>query len=198
MKRRGIAFAVILVLAGCSNASNHSSPRDSNARRTRIVRVRLVSAPPPVKRACRTASRRLDAGIYCPTLVPPKWGTQMEVCAGCNGTFSATGSFPAPRGYVGIPGEYRTGHFTIWAEPHRLIRQWLVGCNGNPFGHTVIAGLRMTWTTCPSGSELDSGHVLLEWSTGRWLYALSLHSNTPTNRRLLRIMAAHLALIRGT
>lgn len=120
----------------------------------------------------------------------------MEVCNGCNGTFSATGSFPAPRGYRGVPNEYRTGHFTIWAEPRSLIRQWLVGCPGKVLGHIRIRGLSMVWSTCPSGSELDAGHVLLEWSRNRWRYALSLHSNTPTNRELLRVMAEHLSEVR--
>lgn len=159
--------------------------------------VRLVRAPAEVHRACLRASRRLHAVIYCPTRVPPKWGTQMLVCAGCNGTFSATGSFQGPRGYVGAPDSPGWGHFTVWAEPHRLIRQWFVGCpHGRIFGHIRMRGLEMTWSTCPSGSELDSGHVLLEWSKDGWEYALSLHSNTPTNRQLLRVMAEHVIEVR--
>lgn len=118
----------------------------------------------------------------------------MQACADCNGTFSATGSFPAPRGYRGV--EYRTGHFTIWAEPQRLVQQWLVGCPDKVLGHIRIRRLSMVWTTCPSGSELDAGHVLLEWSRNRWRYALSLHSNTPTNRQLLRVMAENLIEVR--
>ena len=46
----------------------------------------------------------------------------------------------------------------------------------------------MTWVTCPSGSTPDAGHVLLQWSRKRWIYALSLHGDTPMNR-LLRAIA---------
>lgn len=50
----------------------------------------------------------------------------------------------------------------------------------------------MTWVTCPPGSTLDSGHVLLRWRHERWAYAVSLHADTTTNRRLLRDVAATL------
>lgn len=183
--------ASILVCEGCGTSGGRSTATSPPV----VNGVRLVRAPAPVHRSCVVAARRLRAVIYCPTRVPPKWGTQMLVCAGCNGTFSATGSFPAPRGYVGA--EYRTGHFSIWAEPRRLIRQWYVGCpDARVLGRIRVGGLEMAWTTCPSGSELDSGHVLLGWSRNGWRYALSLHSNTPTNRRLLRVMAAHLVQVR--
>jgi hypothetical protein len=109
-----------------------------------------------------------------------------------------TGSFyPVPRGYIGEPGE-GGGHFTIWASPPRLIRDGYVGCtDGRILRHLPIAGLQMTSIYCPPGSELDSGHVLLEWSSEGWVYALSLHSNTTTNRRLLRLIADHLVVVIG-
>src|SRR5947208_8143350 len=114
--------AAILVCGGCGTSGSRSTAANPYV----VNGVRLVRAPPPVYRACVVAARRLRSVIYCPTRVPRKWGTQMQVCADCNGTFSATGSFPAPRRYVGV--EYRTGHFSFWAEPRRLVRQWLVGC----------------------------------------------------------------------
>jgi hypothetical protein len=159
--------------------------------------IPLVRAPRAVRNACVKAARQLKVGIYCPTLVPVKWGTQMLVCAGCNGTFSATGDFPAPRDYLGPPDESRAGHFTIWAATASLIQQLFVGCtDGRISGRSRIAGLGMTWIDCPPGSELDSGHILLEWSRGSWIYGLSLHRDTPTNRRLLRVIAAHVVKVR--
>ena len=73
--------------------------------------VQLVPAPTALARGCTDAARRLGIAVQCPTRVPRGWSPR--VCAGCNGTFSATGWFPAPRGYVGQPGE-ATGHFTVW------------------------------------------------------------------------------------
>ncbi len=114
------------------------------------------------------------------------------MCIACNGTFSITGEFPAPKSYIGVPGD-SAGHFTVWASPPKLIRKGYVGCTtGKTFGHVIIARLHMQWVNCPAGSTLDSGHVLLEWSQDTWVYVLSLHSDTRTNRKLLRTMAAHL------
>jgi hypothetical protein len=156
----------MVLCGGCGTSGRHVHGRNPYV----VNGVRLVRAPAAVHHACND----------------------------CNGTFSATGSFPAPRGYRGVLNEHRTGHFTVWAEPRKLIRQWLVGCpDGRVFGRGRISGLATTWTTCPSGSGLDSGHVLLEWSRDNWRYALSpLHSNTPTNRQLLRIICRP-AVLRG-
>jgi hypothetical protein len=121
----------------------------------------------------------------------------MLVCNGCNGTFSLTGSFPAPHGYVGPPGEVGVGHSTVWAATMKFIREGYVGCtDGRTIRHEKVAGRDTTWIFCPPGSELDSGHVLVEWSRRGWIYALSLHSNTSTNRRLLQIMAEHVIEVR--
>lgn len=185
--------AGVLACAGCA-ASGHEA---SKANRYAVDGVRLVRAPPAVRATCMTASRRLRVVIFCPTRVPPKWGTQIEVCTGCNGTFSATGSFHGPRDYVGVPGAPGWGHLTVWAATQRLIDQGFVGCtDGRTLNHETIAGRRTTWIFCPPGSELDSGHVLVEWSSNHWIYALSLHSNTAMNRQLLRIMAEHVAEVR--
>lgn len=108
---------------------------------------------------------------------------------GLNGIFSGSGWFLAPRGYVGQPGK-PTGHFTVWAAPPAKIREGYVGCpDGRRSGGAHVRTATMEWVTCPSGSTLDSDHVLLQWSRRHWRYALSLHSDTPTNRGLLRAIA---------
>ena len=152
--------------------------------------VHLVPAPTALVRGCTDAARHLEVAVQCPTRVPRGW--RPRVCAGCNGTFSATGWFPAPRAYVGQPGE-ATGHFTVWAAPPRRIQQGYVGCvRGRALQRTRVRGVTMTFVTCPPGSSLDSGHVLLRWSREGWLRALSLHGNTRLNRLLLLRMAATL------
>lgn len=187
-----VALAVAMLgAAGCGNAGGSAQGGPLV-----VDGVRLMRAPPQVHRACLRAARRLHVVIYCPTLVPPKWGTRMQVCAGCNGTFSSTGSFHGPHGYVGTRDSPGWGHFTMWAAPHRLINQGYVGCtDGKRLSQETIDGRRTRLISCPAGSELDSGHVLVEWSDQGWIYALSLHGNTPTNRRLLRVMAEHIAKV---
>ena len=121
----------------------------------------------------------------------------MLICNDCNGTFSLTGSFPAPHGYIGPPGEVGSGHFTVWAATSKFIREGYVGCaDGRTISRDEIAGRKTTWVVCPAASELDGGHVLVEWSKDGWTYALSLHTNTATNRSLLRIMADHVIGVR--
>jgi hypothetical protein len=160
------------------------------------VEVSLERAPRALLRGCSTAARRLKVAIYCPTRVPGHW-TVAHVCAGCNGTFSATGWFPTPAAYVGQPGEH-TGHFTVWAARPRKVREGFVGCpNGKRARPTRVAGRNAAWVTCPSGSTLDGGHVLLQWSRHGWLYAISLHADTSLNRNLLRRIATTITIVKS-
>jgi hypothetical protein len=186
----GATALVVIVLAGAGLAERHQVRQDfegSDALQSQVASIRLIPASSTLRRGCSRAARRLKVAVYCPTRVPARWSPR--ICAGCNGTFSATGWFPAPKGYVGQPGE-QTGHFTVWAAPPRLIREGYVGCtNGTRSGHLRLARFRMVWITCPEGSTLDSGHIVLQWSRGRWTYALSLHTDTPPNRSILRTVA---------
>jgi hypothetical protein len=193
-----VALLAVTLLADGGLAQSplaYESPAASGALlRPMATSIRLVAASSTVRRGCLRAARRLKAAVYCPTRVPAGWSPQ--ICAGCNGTFSATGWFPAPKGYVGQPGE-RTGHFNVWSSPPRLIREGYVGCaNGTRSGARLrIAHLRMAWIVCPEGSTLDSGHIVLQWSRGQWIYGLSLHSDTSTNRATLRAIARSLVRV---
>jgi hypothetical protein len=71
-----------------------------------------------------------------------------------------------------------------------------LGCAGvRPFAVSTFRGHRAEWVNCPSGSENDSGHVLLEWRTGSYLYGVSAHGHTHLNRALARYVSAHLRLV---
>ena len=191
------ALAAPVLLAGCTFGGTKPHHLNSTGRHRPVVTIPLVAAPVSLRRSCAKAARKLKTVIYCPLRVPAKWTPQF-LCAGCNGTFGATGYFEAPRGYIGsrTPGE-TTGHFTVWAATHDKIRDGYVGCVNRPTaGHLRVRGRTMAWIVCPPGSSLDGGHVLLVWSQGGWKYALSLHSDTPTNRMLLSRIARHLLAVR--
>jgi len=198
--RRPICVGVVVVaLTACGAAGSkapHARPGASTLpQRPKVATVRLVSSSAVVRGSCLRAARRFKVTIFCPMRVPAHWVTYGGVCVGCNGTFSITGGFTAPRSYLGMVRGY--GHFTVWAARPKFVRQGYVGCtDGRPSGQTRIGVLQMRWMDCPQGSGLDGGHILLQWSHGGWLYALSMHSDTSTNRQLLRIMARHLAQFR--
>jgi hypothetical protein len=192
------ALLAVALLADGGHAQSRLAPEGPAASgallRPEATSIRLVAASSTLRRGCSRAARKLKAAVYCPTRVPAGW--LPRICAGCNGTFSATGWFPAPKGYVGQPGE-RTGHLNVWAAPPRLIREGYVGCaNGTRSGARLrIAHLSMAWIICPRGSTLDSGHIVLQWSRGGWIYGLSLHSDTSTNRAILRTIARSLVRV---
>jgi hypothetical protein len=185
-----VAASAALLIGAAVVATTSSASRETVSHPSIAPTIPLRQAPTALRRGCERAARRLNVSIYCPERVPARWKPQL--CVGCNGTFSATGWFPAPTGYVGTPGE-PTGHFTVWAARPRFIRDGYVGCtNGKKLGRLLTAHLRMTWLRCPAGSSLDSGHILLQWTSSSWVYALSLHTDSSTNRRLLRMIARHL------
>lgn len=205
--RRAATPALILMIMGalfvaCQNersgskaSTNPHSVGTTSTDGTVIDGIRFAATPAGVVRGCRQA-QRLTFDVYCPKFLPRGWSTG-PICVGCNGTFSITGFFIGPPGYVGVPGS-NTGHLNIWASPREGLAQLFVGCvDGKKKGFTHEAGRTMAWIVCPPGSELDSGHLLLQWRRGRVYYGLSLHSNTPANRALLRFMASHLIRIRA-
>ncbi|MGZ5288803.1 MAG: hypothetical protein ACXWZU_12205 [Actinomycetota bacterium] len=53
------------------------------------------------------------------------------------------------------------------------------------------------WVTCPDNRNppQDSGHVMLEWTEAGIVYAVSVHTDTPVNRRLALFLAQHLVLV---
>ena len=61
-----------------------------------------------------------------------------------------------------------------------------IASGGQPAGTTTVRGSAARWLTFPAGSELNSGHVLLEWREADVTYGVSLHGDNGTNRRLAR------------
>lgn len=183
-----LALGLAPTVAACGGP--HPAPV---TRAERSVTIRLEAAPPGVRAVCQRAANRLGYRVFCPTALPRGWYSELD-CADCNGTFSITGWFPGPRGYHGVPGEPRTGHVNIWATRWSGIDGLFVGCpDGDRLGRVSLAKLPTAhWILCPPGSELDSGHLVLEWVTRRIYYGVSAHTDNEPNRRLLMEIAARL------
>ena len=88
------------------------------------------------------------------------------------------------------PGGYDLPHhmFVMAAEP-RLSRYVTSCTGGRPSGRTVVHGLRARWITCPEGSEMNSGHVVLAWVQGGIDYAVTIHGDFPLTRMIAAAVA---------
>lgn len=107
--------------------------------------------------------------------------------------FVLSGYFPA-RDFSSESGE-GAGHLSVWSTPPIGIDELFVGCpEGERLGSVDVGGHSAHWTACPSGSAIDSGHLLLEWSEGEITYAVSLHGgDSELNRAVVRFLADQLA-----
>jgi hypothetical protein len=112
-----------------------------------------------------------------------------------------TDPFGGPPGYQGIPGTNGSNHLFLMEAPARVVASdEFLGCDqpipsGSVFLPTLHASAR--WTTCPAGSGMNSGHILLTWTTGGALDVISLHSDTATNRSIALAVADHLIVVNG-
>jgi hypothetical protein len=159
------------------------------------VTVRLEKAPTSIHAVCKKAVSRLHYPVICPRSVPRGW-SELD-CAGCNGTFSITGWFRGPRGYKGVPDEPEWGHMTVWAARRAGIEGLYVGCpDGRAVGTLRLRGGRHAqWIRCPIGSELDSGHVVLQWEVHGVHYGVSAHTDDATNRQLIVDVVSSLEMV---
>jgi hypothetical protein len=163
----------------------------------RVDGVYLVPAKRSLVTYCRRAARTAGFRVPCPTLVPVPAGSVggcvgLGRCVG-HGIFVLEGSFNGPPGYVGAEG--RGGHLWFFAAVANRVNQ--IQCCG---GHRqeasfAVHGHRASWLEYPPGSDLNSGHVLLEWRERGVVYAVSLHGHSELNRQLDALLARRVQLI---
>jgi hypothetical protein len=110
-----------------------------------------------------------------------------------HGFFVLEGNFNGPPGYVGVEG--RGGH--LWFFAALALRAGAFLCCGarKTSASFAVRGHRASWLVYPSGSELNSGHVVLEWREGGIVYAVSLHGHSELNRRLDALLAERLQMV---
>jgi hypothetical protein len=139
--------------------------------------------------------------VPCPSLLPTG-STLGAACAPCHGYFGLTFYFTGPPGYVGVPsseaGQPGSGHLNVWAIPIALNsgpNGGLVGCAGSKIGRARAFGHPAVWMVCPTGSEIDSGHVVLGWRSRGIAFGVSLHGDTALNRRLVLAVVTYVRMI---
>jgi len=186
-----VAAVVVIAAPGAAIAS-------SDGATPVIGGIRLAAPPPDVVSGCRHAAHVLAFRVACPTRLPAGWSTDVPICptSQCKGQFSMTAYFPGPPGYVGDAP--RSGHMNVWAIPVSRLTDAGLGCPGTrSAGRVSFAGHGAMWFACPNGgSELDSGHMLLQWVIRGIAYGVSAHGHSVTNRRLVLYVAEHLEAVR--
>jgi hypothetical protein len=160
---------------------------------TVLAGIYLVQSDEMLARECDAAARRARLVVACPGLVPGHAGAVSLFAAGRDEVI-LQGGFSGPVGYEGI-GTGPTGHLWVMsARPERAPDSQ--SCSEpTPAGRTMVRGAPARWLTCPEGSELNSGHVVLVWIEDEVSYAISLHGANPTNRRLARLLAEGVELV---
>lgn len=164
---------------------------------TRVDDVYLVPPERSLAASCRRAARIARIPVPCPTLVPVP-ANSVGGCVGVgscvgHGLFVLEGSFNGPPGYAGAEG--RGGHLWFFGALPSNARE-IECCGGRRVAASVsVRGHRASWLEYPSGSTLNSGHVLLEWRESGVVYAVSLHGHSLLNRQLDRILAGRLRMV---
>ena len=163
----------------------------------RVDDLYLVPSESKLRRYCRTLSTRADLPVPCPSVVPAPPDSVVD-CGGAApcaspGRFVLEGNFFGPPGYVGS-GE-GAGH--LWFLASTAAQRHQIECSTprDLGGRVEILGAAAHWLVCPPGSELNSGHVLLEWRLHDVVYAVSVHGVSPLNRRLALVLARHVRMV---
>lgn len=197
-----MCFAVVaLAVSACGGerSANEANPEAQvetiASGEMRLDSLLLKKSGQTVERHCRKAARGLSFKVLCPSVLPSGWD-EVSRCSPCNGMFILSGYFAAAE-FSSESGK-GAGHLSIWASPPEGTEELFVGCpRGEQLGTADVDGRRARWTACPSGSAIDSGHLLLEWTEGEITYAVSLHGeDSELNRAVLQFVAEQLAEIR--
>jgi hypothetical protein len=163
--------------------------------------IDLVPPDPPLTTVCQDAARRVGFIVLCPALVPG--GADSIVPCGQGdcvflGSLVLSFTFSGPPGYVGIPWESAANHlFVLEARAGRERTVPFLGCEGpQDVERAEVRGHGGEWIHCLDGETMNSGHVMLVWRDHGVRYAVSLHSDTFTNRVIAAAVAGRLEPVR--
>jgi hypothetical protein len=200
----GVAI-VVFGGVGCTSVTSEPTPDMSGAvvwSSPTIGGVTLVKPTSEVQRYCRAAADRLDRAILCPSLLPADPFFPSTCCLNKR-IFLIQEVFQGPPSYVGMPAADGSasdvGHLNIWSIPRPTLDTAGLGCTakGRPVGTTDVNGAAARWIACTTGSDpaQDSGHILLQWQDSGIVYGVSVHTDSPVNRRLGLFIAEHLVIV---
>jgi len=191
---------------GCTSPSSDPTPLVSS---TPVVSVpenvgglAMVKPTFRVQRYCQGAANRLDRAVHCPRLMPAD-PIFPETCCLAKSIFLIQEVYQGPSSYGGMPdtdgSTSDVGHLNIWSIPRGELDASGLACtaHGRTDGTIEMMGHEAHWVTCPGTGDppQDSGHVILEWAEAGIVYAVSVHTDTPVNRRLALFLARHLVLV---
>ncbi len=147
--------------------------------------VYLVPTTSTIRTQCDAAARRLAFPVPCPGWLPTATDppTCERACVFGSVFMLEFSGFLTPMAGAQPPHAYIIGT----EHPGAYFRQYCDRGAVDPFQGRAAPG--KSAITCPSGSALNSGHVL-SWSTrGHVVGIVSIHGATPTNVRLAQAMA---------
>jgi hypothetical protein len=201
-----VATIALVSALGCTSASPDPTPPVSStpvvSAPANVGGLTMVKPTSEIQRYCQAAANRLDRAVPCPSLMPgdPYFP---DTCCLARSIFLIQEVFQGPPSYVGMPDNDGSasdvGHLNIWSIPSGRLDGAGLGCTarGRTGGTTEVMGNQAQWVTCPDAGDppQDSGHVMLEWTESGIVYAVSVHTDTPVNRRLALFLAQHLVLV---
>jgi len=88
--------------------------------------------------------------------------------------------------------------FVVGIRTDSQLLQFRVGCIGPESAESgpELNGHAATWVECPEGGDgMNSGHVLLRWTTNGVAYAVSLHGHTSINREVELAIARNIEYV---
>lgn len=191
----GVLLLMFLVTVPACTEGNSTKPRkneietveDRASGTVRVGDLQLRRTSDKISEQCKKAARKIKIRLYCTRYLPVGF-EQVSKCSPCDGMYVLSGYF-VNDGFSSESGR-GVGHINIWASPPHGIEELFVGCrDGDDLGEETVRGNDGRWITCPTGSAIDSGHLLFEFSEDEITYAASLRGgNTELNRAVLRFL----------
>jgi hypothetical protein len=204
------AALVIFLVGACASAGP-----ELTVSAVRVAGVLLVPAEPSLRASCARAATLGGFVVPCPRLVIAHRAAIGESCpdrdrpnaggkdcladsaAGNPDLPSLRDAFMYTQNDVVLDGALHLFVFGVKRDS-RLLASW-TGCGGSegtPSAGPDLSGIATSWIEC--SGEIgggNSGHVLLRWTRGDVVYAVSLHGHTQVNRDVELAIAQNIEYI---
>jgi len=154
-----------------------------------VAGVYLVPTSSALRAQCAAGARRLHSPVPCPGVLPTA-----ALPAGCVDDCQS-GSLPVFTlefsSYLSpVAGEDPHAYIIGTPNPGGYVRQTCAYDAADPFAATLGAELVLT---CPKGSALNSGHVMVWLLRTRLAAAVSIHDATAGHRDVAQVIADRLS-----